>query len=86
MASEPVMLPPSRPTLRTIAAPEVAPNRPAEFVPGRLMTRPEMTWPAPSKVPVNGVLVLAPTGTKVAPFHTSPVVPVLAALISCFSV
>ena len=45
-----------------------------------------MTWPVPSKVPVNGVPVLAPTGTKVAPFHTSPLVPVLAALISCFSV
>ena len=35
----PVMLPPTRPTLRTVAAPEIAPNKPTSSFAGALIAR-----------------------------------------------
>ena len=46
--------------------PNVIPNKPIFAFAGRLMVKPEMIWPSPSKLPEKG-LPVAPIGTNPTP-------------------
>ena len=59
----PDTLPLTSPTLRISEAPLVWPKSPTRSVPDRLMVRPVMVWPRPSKLPLKLVEV-SPTGWK----------------------